>query len=97
MHPIPRVVLVIVGAAVGANLGTEGVHFLAALMGALAGLAIGEVVYVRGVFATLRTEFRDLRDLIERRTTRTDVAAAAPKAEPAARSAPPRAEPAPYL
>jgi uncharacterized membrane protein len=96
MHPILRVVLVIVGAVVGADLGTEGVHFLAALMGALVGLAIGEVVYVRGVFATLRTELRDLRDLIERRTTSTDAVAAAPKAEPASRSAPPRAEPTPY-
>ncbi|MGO9802171.1 MAG: DUF2339 domain-containing protein [Steroidobacteraceae bacterium] len=96
MHPILRVVLVIVGAVVGANLGTEGVQFLAALVGALAGLAISEVVYIRGAFATLRTEFRELRDLIERRATRTDAPAAAPKAEPTPRSAPPRSEPAPY-
>lgn len=95
MHPILRVVLVVVGAAVGANLGTEGIHFLAALMGALAGLAVGEVVYVRGVFASLRAELREFRDLIERRTTRTDEPVTR-QPEPPPRAASPRAEPAPY-
>jgi len=71
MHPFLRVVLVIVGAATGANLGTEGIHFLAALVGALAGLAISEVIHIRSAFANLRTELRDLRALIERATTST--------------------------
>jgi len=96
MHPFLRVVLVIVGAATGANLGTEGIHFLAALVGALAGLAISEVIHIRSAFANLRTELRDLRALIERATTRADAAAAAPKSEPAPQRPAPRAEPAPY-
>jgi uncharacterized membrane protein len=96
MHPILRVMSVIVGAAVGVKLGTEGIQFLAALVGALTGLALTEVVHIRGVLASLRTELRDLRALIERRTTRVDAAAPAPKAEPAAQSAPKRVEPAAY-
>jgi uncharacterized membrane protein len=96
MHPILRVVLVIVAAAVGANLGTEGIHFVAALVGALAGLAISEVVYVRGLFASVRSELGDLRALIERRTTRTEASAAGPRAEPVPPRAPQRVEPAPY-
>src|SRR5215472_16585709 len=96
MHPILRVVLAIGGAVVGANLGTEGIHFLAGLVGALAGLAIGEAAFVRGALATVRAELSDLRDLIERRTTRTEAGAAAPKAEPAPPRTPPRVEPAPY-
>jgi len=96
MHPILRVVLAIGGAVVGANLGTEGIHFLAGLVGALAGLAIGEAAFVRGALATVRAELSDLRDLIESRTTRTEAGAAAPKAEPAPPRTPPRVEPAPY-
>jgi uncharacterized membrane protein len=96
VHPILRVILVIVGAAVGLNLGTQGIHFLAALTGALAGLAIGEVVYIRGMFASVRSELRDLRALIERRTTRTEAAAEAPRAAPDIDRVSPRVEPAPY-
>lgn len=86
MHPIVRVVLVILGATVGANLGTAGIHFLGALLGSLAGLAVSEVVDIRGRFASLREELHGLRALIERRTG----------AEPAPRSTPPRPEPTPY-
>jgi uncharacterized membrane protein len=96
MHPILRVVLVIAGAAVGANLGTEGIHFLAALVGALAGLAISEAVFIRGVVASLRAELSDLRALIERGTTRTEAGGAGPKAETPPARMPPRVEPAPY-
>jgi uncharacterized membrane protein len=96
MHPFLRVVLVIAGAATGANLATEGISFLAALVGALAGLAISEVIYIRSAFANLRAELRDVRALIERATTRTDVAAAGPKSEAAPQRPSPRAEPAPY-
>lgn len=86
MHPIVRVVLVILGATVGANLGTAGIHFLGALLGSLAGLAVSEVVDIRGRFASLREELHGLRALIERRTG----------AEPEPRSTPPRPEPTPY-
>ena len=95
MHPILRVVLVVVGAALCANLGTEGIRFLAAVLGALAGLAISEVIYIRGAFASLRTELRDLRALIERRTTRSEVGVAGTKVESAPPRTPPRAESAP--
>ena len=96
MHPILRVVLVVAGAVVGARLGTEGIHFLPALVGALAGLAISEVVSIRDAFANMRAELSDLRVLIERRGTRSEADAALPKAEPPPASTPPRAEPAPY-
>jgi uncharacterized membrane protein len=96
MHPIFRIILVIVGAAVGVNLATEGIRFLAALIGALAGLAIGEVVYIRGAFASVRGELRDVRALIERRTTRSEGAAEAREPGPTVQRASPPAKPAPY-
>jgi uncharacterized membrane protein len=96
MHPILRVVLVVVGAALGANLGTEGIHFLGAMLGALAGLAISEVIYIRGAVAGVRTELRDLRANIERRTTRTEAGVAGTKVESAPARAAPRAEPVSY-
>jgi len=91
MHPILRVILVVVGAAFGANLAGGGTHFLAAIVGALAGLAIGEVVFIRNSFSELRAELRELRSLFERgpaedETTPTEVAptktqAAIPKSD----------------
>lgn len=96
MHPIARVVLAILGAAVGARLGTEGIQFLAALVGALAGLAISEAVHVRGVCANLHAELRELHALIERSTTRTETPAPSQKAEAPPQGAPPRAQAAPY-
>ena len=96
MHPILRVVLVIAGAVVGAKLGPGGTQFLAVLLGALTGLAISEVVFIRGAFASVRDELRDLHALIERRATGTEAGAAGPKAEPAPVRTPPRVEPAPY-
>jgi uncharacterized membrane protein len=96
MHPILRVVLVIAGSVVGAKLGTGGTQFLAVLLGALTGLAISEVVFIRGAFASVRAELRDLHALIERRAAGTGAGAAGPKAEPAPVRAPSRVEPAPY-
>lgn len=82
MHPILRVVLVVFGAALGANLTTAGITFLGALLGALAGLGISEVVYIRGALANLRAELRELRAHMERRPTRAETAAPAPRPEP---------------
>lgn len=82
MHPILRVVLVIVGAGVGSNFGTKGIHFVSALLGALAGLAIGEVVYMRGALTGLREELRELRELLEDLTNPPDTAPGTPKPEP---------------
>lgn len=84
MHPIIRVVLVVFGAAFGANLASQGVTIIGALLGALAGLGVSEVVHLRRGFAGVRAELRELRALLERRPSRTET--------PAAR----RAEPAPY-
>ena len=83
MHPILRVVLVVFGAALGANLATQGITFLGALLGALAGLGISEVVHVRSAVASVRAELRELRALIARRATGTETAAEAARAEPA--------------
>jgi len=95
MHPILRVVLVIAGAVLGARLGTAGTQFLAVLVGALTGLAISEVVFIRGAFARVRAELRELHALMEGRATRTEAGAAEPEAEPAPPRTP-RVEPAPY-
>jgi len=82
MHPILRVVLAVFGAAVGANLATKGITFLGALLGALAGLAISEVVQIRSAFASVRAELRELRAFMERGAARAGTATAAPRAEP---------------
>src|SRR5277367_5732526 len=83
MHPILRVALVIFGAALGAHLATEGITFLWALLGALVGLGISEVVHIRSAFTSVRTELRQLRTLLERRPTHAETEAAAPRVEPA--------------
>lgn len=82
MHPILRVVLVVFGAALGANFARAGTTFLGALLGALAGLGISEVVDIRSAFASLRAELRELRALIERRPRGGEAAEPAPRPEP---------------
>jgi uncharacterized membrane protein len=61
MHPVVRVILVVVGAALGASL-AAGPDLLPAIVGALAGLAIGEALYTRDTIAELRSELRDLHE-----------------------------------
>lgn len=61
MHPILRVILAAVGATFGVELAGGGTELLAALLGALAGLALGEVIYVRSAITELRAELRQLR------------------------------------
>jgi uncharacterized membrane protein len=76
MHPILRVILAVVGAAIGADLASGGPQLLAAMVGALTGLAIGEVVYIRNAIAALRDELRELRSAVaQRRTATTETAA----------------------
>jgi uncharacterized membrane protein len=61
MHPVLRIILVVVGAAVGGNLLGDGAPLLGAFVGALTGLAIGEVVFLRSSLARVEGELRDLR------------------------------------
>jgi uncharacterized membrane protein len=75
MHPILRVILAVVGAAIGANLASGGPQLLAAIVGALTGLAVGEIVYTRNALAALRDELRELRNAVsQRRAARTETA-----------------------
>lgn len=66
MHPILRVILAVVGAAFGVELSGGGTELLAAIIGALAGLALGEVIYVRTAITELRAELRELRTRLAR-------------------------------
>ncbi len=61
MHPALRVVLVVVGAAVGANLGSGGSALLAGVLGALVGLGVGEAICLRAAIESLRAQLADLR------------------------------------
>lgn len=93
MHPMLRVVLVVFGALLGANLALHGMGFIAALLGALAGLGVGEAIYFRSAIATVRRELQGLRALIELRATRTETVAAG--AAPYYEEAPPPPAPPP--
>ncbi len=61
MHPTIRIVLAIVGAVFGASLASEGGHLFAIVLGALAGLAIGEMVFIRDRLTKLQSDLEDLR------------------------------------
>jgi len=62
LHPAIRVVLAAFGALAGASLSSDGGHFFAIVMGALAGLAVFEVVNIRDRLTTLEREFQDPRE-----------------------------------
>ena len=62
--------MAIVGAVLGATLAGKDVYFLAAVVGALAALAIGEVVFLRRSLRRMEEQFRDLRETIFRRPAR---------------------------
>ena len=61
-HPAIRVILAAFGALAGASLAASGDHVFAILMGALAGLALFEVVYIRDRLTKLERELADLRE-----------------------------------
>jgi uncharacterized membrane protein len=67
MDPALRVVLAVVGAVFGAKLAGDGARILAVVVGALTGLAIGEVVSLRSALAKLHSELRDIRNAIAQR------------------------------
>jgi uncharacterized membrane protein len=99
MHPALRIILALLGAAVAVSLAGPGAHLLAAVVGALAGLAVGEVVSLRDALARLHAELQELRRRVtERRDTgeRTEAPRAAAPAAAAATptpAAPPSFEP----
>ena len=67
MQPLTRVILAIFGAVLGATVAGKDVYFLAALVGALFGLGIGELAFLRKSLRTLEEELRGLRESIHRR------------------------------
>src|SRR6266513_3781611 len=69
MHPALRVVLAILGALVGTSLGSGSTQLFAAIMGALAGLAVSEALYLRDSLTRLRAELSDVRNSLGRRRT----------------------------
>ncbi len=75
MHPALRIVLVVVGAAVGANLGPGGSGLLGGALGALAGLGLGEAIALRAAIQRLRAQLADLRAEEQTRQARTEAAA----------------------
>jgi uncharacterized membrane protein len=88
MHPALRIVLAVVGAAFGANLAGEGARLLAAVVGALAGLAAGEVVSTRSSLERLHAELRELRRRLNERQA-TPVAVAQPQGSVTSATPPP--------
>src|SRR5215469_5564667 len=60
LHPAIRVVLAAFGALAGASLSSDGVHLFAMVMGALAGLALFELVTIRDRLTRLERELQDL-------------------------------------
>lgn len=62
LHPVISLVLAAVGAVAGATLASEGNHLFAIAMGALAGLGVLEVIYVRDRLTRLERELDDLRE-----------------------------------
>jgi len=90
MHPLIRVILAIVGAALGATLAGNDVHLLAAIMGGLAGIAIGEVAFLRKTIRSLEEQLHGLREAISRQpTTPSERTESVHRPTEAARAAPP--------
>ncbi|MHB8813828.1 MAG: DUF2339 domain-containing protein [Steroidobacteraceae bacterium] len=97
MHPVLRLIFVVVGAALGADLASGGTELLAALVGALTGLAVGEVVSIRNTLAGLRSELRELSAQRDLRATKRETAETArppptPTTSPRPASEPPRSQ-----
>lgn len=89
MSPAIRVVLAAVGAFAGVSLAADGLHFFGTVIGALAGLGLSEIVFLRDGLAKLQRELQELRR--ERRISPPSAAAAAmPATQPLQ---PPRPQP----
>src|SRR5206468_11988540 len=96
MHPAPRVVLAVLGALVATSLASGNTQLFAAIMGALAGLAVSEVLYVRDSLTRLRAELSDVRNSLGRRRTEPSERIETPQRLPEpARYAPPSVPPQP--
>jgi uncharacterized membrane protein len=92
MHPLLRVILVIGGAVFGANL-AGSTWLLAALMGALAGLAVGEVVFLRSRLTRLNEELQDMRQaMVQRHGAQSERAQTPQRPSEPVPSVPPPAE-----
>jgi uncharacterized membrane protein len=90
MHPAVRVVLAVLGALLGARLASVGGQLLAALMGAVAGLAVSEVLDIRSALTRLRAELSEVRNSLEQRHAKSGERTEAPQTPPeTARHAPP--------
>jgi uncharacterized membrane protein len=88
MFPVIRLVFVAFGALLGANIGSGGGWFFAALVGAFIGFAIAELTLVRGRILTLETEVAKLRASLGRRAAETPT-----QPRPAQSASPPPAPP----
>src|SRR5215470_17479569 len=60
--PVIRVVLAAVGALAGASLSSDGDHLFGIVMGALAGLALFEALYIRDRLTKLERELQAIRE-----------------------------------
>jgi uncharacterized membrane protein len=95
MHPALRIILALLGAAIAVSLGGPGAHLLAAIVGALAGLAVGEVVSLREAMTRLHAELQELRRRVTERRADTGERTAAPQAPAQAAAAATPMPPAP--
>jgi uncharacterized membrane protein len=94
MFPVIRLVFAALGALLGANIGSGGGWFFAALVGAFIGFAIAELTLVRGRIATLETEVAKLRASLGRRAAETPaLPRPAQSASPPSPSSPPPSPP----
>jgi uncharacterized membrane protein len=83
MHPALRIVLALAGALIGSGVGSEGTQWVAALMGALAGLGFAELLQVRARLASLRADLQELRAGQAKARSAAPPAPPAPTAPPA--------------
>jgi uncharacterized membrane protein len=101
MHPLIRVILAIIGAVLGVTLAGKDVYFLAAVVGTLLGLAIGEIASLRKSSRSLEEQLRALRESIIRRpatpSERTESTHRPPEAARLAPSAPTVSAPIPSV
>jgi uncharacterized membrane protein len=77
MHPLIRVILATFGAVLGTTVAGKDMLLLAAVVGALGGIGIGEAVFLRKSLRRLEEEFRGVREAIARPPT-TSVSAPLP-------------------